>query len=58
MPFSANHEVMEFTEQLPCFHKPIAVNIKSKTNYVTYFEKAKWHNETQSKTNTTLGFFQ
>ena len=58
MPFSAIHEVMEFTEQLTYFHKPIAVNIKSKTNYVTYFEKAKWHNETQSKTNTTHGFFQ
>ena len=57
MPFSANHEEMEFTEQLTCYHKPIAVNSKSKTNYVSYFEKAKWHNETQSKIHTTLGFF-
>ena len=48
---------MEFTEQLNCFHKPIAVNSKTKTNYVSYFEKAKCHNETHSKTNTTLGFF-
>ena len=48
---------MEFTEQFTCFHKPIAVNSKTKTNYFSYFEKAKCHNKTQSKINTTLVFF-
>ena len=57
MPFSANHEEMEFTEQLACFHKPIAVNSKREKPPTSVTLKKRNDNETQSKTQTTLGFF-
>ena len=52
MQFSANHEEMEFTEQLTCFHKPIAVNSKSITSVTL-----KKRNDTMRNSAKPLFFF-